>query len=125
MDGAIGLHQVALHVDDLDRAVAFYRDVVKLQLITRFDPPGLAFFRLGDTRLLLEANAPASLLYLRVPDAAAEIERLRAEGVTIEQDAHVIFSDAAGQFGPAGEDEVLGFFRDSEGNLVGVAGRRQ
>jgi hypothetical protein len=36
----------------------------------------------------------------------------------------VIFSDRDGQFGPAGEDEVMAFFRDSEENLVGLAGRR-
>ena len=34
-----GLHQVALHADDLDRATAFYGDVVGLRLVARFDPP--------------------------------------------------------------------------------------
>ena len=34
------LRQVAQHVEDMDRAVAFYRDVVGLDLIARFDPPG-------------------------------------------------------------------------------------
>ena len=61
-----GLHQVALHVDDMDRAVAFDRDVVGLRLVARFDPPGLAFFDLGNVRLLLEAGAPASQQYLEV-----------------------------------------------------------
>jgi methylmalonyl-CoA/ethylmalonyl-CoA epimerase len=123
MGDVTGLRQVALHADDLDRAVAFYRDVVGLPLIARFDPPGLAFFGLGATRLLIEVNAPASLLYLEVADVAATTEQLRAAGVTIEQDAQVIFDDPAGQFGPPGEQEVMAFFRDSEGNLVGLAGR--
>jgi len=123
MGEVAGLHQVAQHVEDLDRAVAFYEQVLGLRLIARFDPPGLAFFELGDTRLLLEAGAPSSLLYLRVADPAATVERLRERGVTIEQDAHVIFADADGQFGPPGEDEVMAFFRDSEQNLLGVAGR--
>ena len=123
MGDVVGLHQVAQHVDDLDRAVGFYRDVLELPLIARFDPPGLAFFDLGDTRLLLEAGAPSALLYLRVDDPAATLERLRAQDVVIEQDAHVIFSDTDGQFGPPGEDEVMAFFRDSEQNLVGLAGR--
>ena len=103
--------------------MAFYRDVLELPLIARFDPPGLAFFDLGDTRLLLEAGAPSALLYLRVDDPAATLERLRKQRVVIEQDAHVIFSDSEGQFGPRGEDEVMAFFRDSEQNLVGLAGR--
>lgn len=118
------LRQVALHVDDLDRAVTFYRDVVGLHLIARFDPPGLAFFELGGTRLLLEAGAPSSLLYLGVDDVAGMTEHLRRAGVTIESEPHVIHVDEKGDFGPAGEAEEMSFFRDSENNLVGLAGRR-
>lgn len=119
-----GLRQVAQHVDDLDRAVAFYRDVVGLALIARFDPPGLAFFELGSTRLLLEAGAPPAILYLDADDVAAATAELRAKGVTIASEPHVIHVDVDGRFGPAGESEEMAFFRDSEGNLVGLAGRR-
>lgn len=119
------LRQVAQHVDDLDRATAFYRDVVGLDFIARFDPPGLVFFRMGDARLLLEKGAPAALVYLGVEDVAATTEALRAQGVTIESDPHVIFADQDGQFGPPGEIEEMAFFRDSEGNLVGLSGRRE
>ncbi len=118
------LRQIAQHVDDMDRAVAFYQDLLGLKLIARFDPPGLAFFDLGNVRLLLDAAAPSALLYLGVADVAAETERLRAAGVAIESEPHTIFVDAAGQFGPAGEAEEMSFFRDSEGNLVAFAGRR-
>jgi methylmalonyl-CoA/ethylmalonyl-CoA epimerase len=79
-----GLRQVAQHVDDLERAVDFYRDVLGLKLLARFDPPGLAFFDLGPTRLLLEAGAPSTILYLDVEEVAAATEELRAKGVTIE-----------------------------------------
>lgn len=119
-----GLRQVAQHVEDMDRAVAFYRDIVGLDLIARFDPPGLAFFDLGPTRLLLEAGAPSAMLYLGVDDVTAVTERMRDAGVEIESEPHVIHHDEAGQFGPAGEAEEMSFFRDSEGNLVGLAGRR-
>jgi methylmalonyl-CoA/ethylmalonyl-CoA epimerase len=108
----------------MDRAVAFYRDVIGLELIARFDPPGLAFFALGASRLLLEAGAPSAVLYLGVDDVTATTEQLREAGVVIESQPHVIHHDAAGLFGPAGEDEEMSFFRDSEGNLVGLAGRR-
>jgi methylmalonyl-CoA/ethylmalonyl-CoA epimerase len=118
------LRQVALHVEDMDRAVAFYRDIVGLTFIARFEPPGLAFFDLGGTRLLLEAGAPASLLYLGVDDVAGTTERLRQAGVTIESEPHVIHVDETGQFGPPGEAEEMSFFRDSENNLMGLAGRR-
>ncbi|MCB0998193.1 MAG: VOC family protein [Acidimicrobiales bacterium] len=119
------LRQVALRVDDLDRAVAFYRDVVGLPFLGRFDPPGLAFFDVGGTRLLLEAGAPSSLLYLGVDDVTAATDRLRGAGVVIESEPHVIFADTAGQFGPPGEAEELAFVRDSEGNLVGLSSRRR
>ncbi|HEY2505057.1 MAG TPA: VOC family protein [Streptosporangiaceae bacterium] len=116
-----GLHQVAQHADDLDRAVAFYSDVLGFELISRFDPPGLAFFRLGDTRLLLDKAAPSALIYLRVEDVRAEADRLSARGVTIDSEPHVIFTDTDGVFGAAGTEEWMAFFRDSEGNLIGLA----
>lgn len=119
----MNLLQIAQHAEDLDRAVAFYRDTLDGDLIARFDPPGLAFFALGDVRLLLERNAPSALLYLAVPDARQAIEDLRAAGVEIVSDAQLIHTDADGTFGTAGTEEWMGFFRDSEGNLVGVASR--
>ena len=51
------LHQIALKATDLEASVAFYRDVLGLPLIARFDPPGLAFFDLDGTRLMLSANS--------------------------------------------------------------------
>jgi methylmalonyl-CoA/ethylmalonyl-CoA epimerase len=120
-----GLRQVAQHVDDMDRAVAFYTGVLGIPLIARFDPPGLAFFNLGTIRLLLEAGAPPALLYLSVDDVATITEELRAAGVVIESEPHVIHVDEEGRFGPPGEAEEMSFFRDSEGNLVGLAGRRR
>jgi methylmalonyl-CoA/ethylmalonyl-CoA epimerase len=119
-----GCRQAAQHVEDLDRAVDFYRDVLGLPLLGRFDPPGLAFFQLGATRLLLEAGAPPALLYLGVDDVVATVEELRGVGVAIESEPHVIFDDPDGLFGAPGEAEVMAFFRDSEGNLVGLSGRR-
>lgn len=116
------LHQVAQHAADLDRAGAFYTRLLGSGPIARFDPPGLLFFAVGDTRLLLEAGATSALLYLRVDDVRASVEALRADGVEIVTEPHVIFSDADGTFGePA--DEWMAFIRDSEGNLVGLAGR--
>jgi methylmalonyl-CoA/ethylmalonyl-CoA epimerase len=118
------LRQVALRVENMDRAIEFYRDVVGLEFIARFEPPGLAFFDIAGTRLLLEAGAPSSLLYLGVDDVEEATERLRVAGVIIESEPHVIHVDDDGQFGPRGEAEEMAFIRDSEGNLIGLAGRR-
>ncbi len=48
------------------------------------------------------------------------IDRLRDEGIEIVTEPHVIFSHDDDRLGPAGTDEWQAFFRDSEGNLVGL-----
>jgi methylmalonyl-CoA/ethylmalonyl-CoA epimerase len=119
----VQLLQVAQHAEDLDRAAAFYADVLGAAPVARFDPPGLLFFDLDGVRLLLEKAVPPALLYLRVDDVHAFLDSLRGRGVTIESEAHLIHTDDAGVFGQPGTEEWMGFFRDSEGNLVGCASR--
>jgi methylmalonyl-CoA/ethylmalonyl-CoA epimerase len=112
--------QVAQHADDLDRAAAFYTELLGEQPAGRFDPPGLLFFNVGVSRLLLEKNAPSAVIYLQVDDAQASIEAARARGVEIIEEPRVIFSHQDDSLGPAGTDEWMGFIRDSEGNTVGL-----
>jgi len=119
----VELHQIAQHADDLDRAVAFYSDVLGCEVITRIDPPGLAFLRLGSVRLLLDKAAPSALIYLRVDDVRATAEHLRAAGLPMHTEPHLINTDTDGIFGEAGFEEWMAFVRDSEGNLVGLASR--
>lgn len=118
------LRQVAQHVDDLDRAVAFYRDTLGLPLMARFDPPGLAFFDLGNARLLLEKSAPSALLYLAVDNLDIRIEELRTKGVEIVAEPHLLYTDDAGTFGAPGTKVRIAGFRDSEGNLVCLSEER-
>lgn len=114
------LLQVAQHATDLDRAAEWYSRLLDRSPSAHFDPPGLLFFDLDGVRLLLDAKAPSSLLYLRVPSVPATLERLRASGTVVETEPHTIFSHADDTLGPAGHDEVQAFVRDSEGNLVGL-----
>ena len=117
------LLQVAQHAEDLDRAAAFYTDVLGAAPVARFDPPGLLFFDLDGVRLLLDKGAPPALLYLRVDDVRTFLDSLRGRGVPIESEPHLIHTDDDGLFGEPGTEEWMGFFRDSEGNLVGCASR--
>jgi methylmalonyl-CoA/ethylmalonyl-CoA epimerase len=119
-----GLHQIAQRVDDLDRAVAFYRDTLGLPLVARFDPPGLAFFRLGTTRLLLEKGAPSTLLYFEVDDIGEAARSVAEAGAEVVAEPHPIHRDDAGHFGPAGSEEWMAFFRDTEQNLMALVERR-
>jgi methylmalonyl-CoA/ethylmalonyl-CoA epimerase len=112
------LAQVALHASDLDRAIAFYRDVLQVPFVAKFDPPGLAFFDLGGTRLMLEGAAPSSLLYWRVDAIDSACADLADRGVELVSEPHLIFRDDAGQFGPPGMEVWQAAFHDSEGNLV-------
>lgn len=121
------LRQVSQGARDLDRAVAFYRDVLGVRLITRFGP--LAFFDLGGVRLLLEraddAAGTGSVLYFAVPDIRAARDELTARGVAFEDEPHVIHRDDDGTFGAAGEEEWMTFFRDTEGNTLALSSRER
>ncbi len=112
--------QVAQHADDLDRAREFYSWLLDAEPTGHFDPPGLLFFQVGATRLLLDRVAPSALIYVRVDDVKATIERCRERGVAIETEPHVIFTHSDDALGPAGNDEWMAFVKDSEGNTVGL-----
>ena len=118
------LVQIAQKAEDLQRAAAFYADLLGAGPTATYDPPGLVFFDLGGTRLLLDRVAPSALHYFAVDDIDATVSRLRERGVEVETDPHVIFSHEDGTLGPAGTDEWMAFVRDSEGNTVGLVEQR-
>ncbi|MFD3445093.1 VOC family protein [Microbacteriaceae bacterium 4G12] len=113
------LIQVAQHAEDLDRASAFYADLLGAAPTARFDPPGLLFFDLHGTRLLLSRESPSALLYLGVRDVRATVERMRDRAEILAEPA-VIHRHVDDSLGPAGTEEWQAFLRDSEGNTVGL-----
>lgn len=115
------LVQVALRATDLDRAAAFYTDLLGAPPTGRFEPPGLLFFDLDGTRLLLDGNAPSSMLYLRVESLPAALARL-GDDVEVDTEPHAIFTHEDDTLGPPGTVEWQAFIRDPEGNLVGLVG---
>ena len=120
------LRQVSQPADDLDRAIAFYRDVLGLRLIARYGD--LSFFDLDGTRLLLEkrgANHGSSVLYFGVSDLDNAWRELRDRGVKFIDEPHTIFTDAQGTFGPVGDDERMAFFHDTEGNVLALSSRER
>ncbi|GAB2768719.1 VOC family protein [Terrabacter sp. AAH1] len=120
----MALVQIAQHAEDLARASAFYSDLLGAEPLATYDPPGLVFFDVGGVRLLLDIGAPSALHYLGVDDLGATIERLRAAGVEVRSEPHVIFGHEDDTLGPAGTDEWMAFVVDSEGNLVGLVEQR-
>jgi methylmalonyl-CoA/ethylmalonyl-CoA epimerase len=111
--------QIAVHADNLERAVAFYRDTLGMRFLFQA-PPGLAFFDCGGIRLMLETvkekdttDRINSLIYYKVDDIGATHETLVSRGVTFVSKPHLIAK-------MPDHDLWMGFFRDSENNLVGL-----
>ena len=109
--------QVAVTIRDLERAKSFYRDVIGLEHL--FDaPPGLVFFRCGETRLMLsrpEGSGPTanSILYYGVDDVEAAHRTLVEQGVDFEEAPRCIAQ-------VDGKDVWLAVCHDSEGNMIGL-----
>lgn len=124
-----GLHQVALTTKDIHRSSEFYRDTLGLRQIAIFDPPGLAFFDIDGVRLSVQQNSEMepsnSVIYFRVTDIDSAVEILKDKSVKLEQEPELVFADEQGQFGPAGEEEWMAFFRDPDGNLLALACRKE
>ena len=90
-----GLGQVALTVGDMERSVAFYRDVVGLRFL--FAPaPTLSFLAIGDVRLMLSkpegtfVPGSSTVLYLRVSDIEAEHAAMSQRGATFVDTPHLV-----------------------------------
>ena len=109
--------QIAVPISDLERAKRFYGETLGLQHL--FDaPPSLAFYRCGETRLMLsppssDEVAKGSILYYSVPSARAAETDLAGAGAEIVEPAH--------RLAQVGCKEIwLAVARDSENNLIGL-----
>ncbi|MFQ5983701.1 MAG: VOC family protein, partial [Woeseiaceae bacterium] len=85
-------------------------------------------FRLGDVRLSVQrvdhVEPASSVLYLGVKDIDAAAQSLKDQAIELEQEPEVVFRDEQGQFGDAGEEEWMTFFRDPDGHLLAFASRK-
>src|ERR1700756_1739858 len=102
--------QIAINAHDVDRATAFYRDVLGLPHLFRAGQ--LSFFDCGGVRLMLdkaekpEFDHPSSILYFAVPDIQVAYGKLKESGVRFEDEPHLIARMPA-------HDLWMTFFRDS------------
>jgi predicted enzyme related to lactoylglutathione lyase len=108
--------QILVPVTEIDRAVAFYEDVLGLSLLFRF--PGIAFFDVDGVRLYLASPTQGEFrgtatIYFRVDDVSATLELLEARGAAVGERPEIVF-------GTADYDLWLAFVSDPDGNNVGL-----
>ena len=109
--------QIAVPVNDLDRALKFYRDALGLRFLFQA-PPGLAFFDCAGVRLMLDKAADdgqrrSSILYFRVPNIREAYQTLRGRGVRFQDEPHLIHKDFDYEL-------WMAFFQDPEQNTLAI-----
>ena len=111
------LGQIALNVVDVDRAEAFYRDVLGLRHLYRFGT--LTFFDCQGVRLMIEQVREegyvnrASPLYFACADITLAVRVLMARGVVFSDAPHLIAR-------MADHDLWMAFFADPDGHILAL-----
>ena len=116
--GPIG--QIALHVNDMERSIAFYGG--KLGMTKIFAAPNLVFFDNGGVRLMLnsgegEPSGERSVIYYRVDDIQSAYEQLASAGVEFAGGPHIIHASEKYEL-------WMAFFKDPDGNQLAIMGER-
>jgi len=110
--------QIFVNVKDLDRAIAFYRDILGMTFLFQA-PPNMAFFDCGGIRLMLgiadrpDLDHPASIIYYKVADIERVYETFKARGVEFIVKPHLVAPMPT-------YDLWLADFKDSEGNFLAL-----
>jgi catechol 2,3-dioxygenase-like lactoylglutathione lyase family enzyme len=118
-----------LPAQDLERARAFYAEKLGLEPIE--ERPGGLRYRCSDSYFVLfqstgRASGESTQMAFEVDDIEAVVAELRGKGVVFEEvDVPGLktvngIADVEGNYPSKGVGERGGWFRDSEGNLLGV-----
>jgi len=120
--GLSAIGQIYVRARDLDRAVRFYKDALKMPFL--FQVPNMAFFQCGETSVMLgvpekpEFDHPGSIVYYLVPDIDAAHQALSGRGVAFVSKPHLVHR--------ATDHELwMAFFHDSEGNTLALMTRKR
>jgi len=113
--------QIALTTQNLTGAVAFYRDTLGLKLM--FEVPGMAFFDVGGTRLMLGENRLSEKLqnntyvYFDAGDWYETEAALERRGLKFDRPADIVQRTED-------KEHAIRFFRDPDGNALAIMGWR-
>ena len=120
-NAAVG--QLMIPVDDFDRGLAFYRDVLGLPFLFAA-PPQMAFFMCGTVRLLVGVLPPGekaqrgSAIYFRVSDIKAVHATLEEKGVRFRAAPHIVHRTPQSEL-------WLAEFSDPDGNQLALMDERK
>ena len=110
--------QILIPVEDFDRGVAFYRDVLGIPFLFAA-PPQMAFFDCAGVRLLVGVPLPGqgaqrgSAIYFRVSDIDAVYSFLADKGVHFRVKPHIVNRSASAEL-------WLAEFTDPDGNQLAL-----
>ena len=114
--GLSTIGQIALTVKDVDRAIAFYHDVLGMKLL--FQVPNMGFFACDSVRLMLSGSEKpeeqySSVIYFKVPDIQQAFETLSQRGASFDREPHLLAR-------MPDHDLWMAFFRDPDRNLLAL-----
>src|SRR4030095_11716671 len=110
--------QLLIPIEDFERGVAFYRDVLGLPFLFAA-PPQMAFFRCGAVRLLVGVTPAGqkvqrgSQIYFGVKDIQPVYSSLSTQGGQFKAATHVVST-------PATSEVWLAEFLDLDGNQLAL-----
>jgi predicted enzyme related to lactoylglutathione lyase len=110
--------QISVNVHDLDRATAFYKDLLGMKHLFSV-PPQMAFFDCDGLRLMLaiperpDLDHPSSILYFKVQDIEETHRVLEKRGVHFESKPMLVAPMPT-------YDLWMAEFRDSENNVLAL-----
>ena len=115
-DATVG--QLLIPVEDLERAIVFYRDRLGLRFLFSA-PPQMSFFQAGNVRLLVGVPAAAqprqrgSVVYFKVANIHAVFHTLAERGVEFGASPHVVHRTPTTEL-------WLTEFQDPDGNQLAL-----
>lgn len=116
--GINSVGQIAIAITNIKKSVAFYQDILGLELLFEV-PSGMAMFNCGGVRLMLttlqgrEEDHHTSVIYYRVDNIEESAQTIKKNGVTFIQEPQLVAK-------MVDHDLWIGFVRDPDENLVGI-----